>query len=533
VRAREQVRALVEHKRFQRFIIGVIIVNAVTLGLETSPSILATAGGILHAADRIALAIFVIELLLRLYAHGWRFFKDPWSIFDLIIVSIALIPATGPFSVLRALRVLRVLRLISMVPAMRRVVSGLLASVPGMASIGLLLGLVLYVAGVMATKLFGGIAPQYFGDLGTTLFTLFQTMTGEAWPEVARTVMAEAPMAWIFFVTYILVSTFAVLNLFIAVIVSGMERGVSEDLAAAEEKHAADQAARTPGSSTRSGPCGRNWPSCAPSEPAIRVSQSLPGWAGGLGPEALGDAAGQAGEAASGDGVAHGGGHAFGVVGSGDRGGQEDGRAAQFHCQGGIRRGADAGVEHDGDAGAGDDQLEVVGVADAQAGADRRAEGHDGGAPGFLQAQGQDRVVVGVGQDGEAVGDQGRGGVEQFERVGQQGAVVGDHFEFDPVGAEGLAGQAGGEDRLGGGVAAGGVGERVDAEAAQDFEDAGAAGGIDAADRHRRQLGARGDQGAFEHGQVGRATGSHDQPRRVLAAGDEQRVVHVSLPARR
>jgi voltage-gated sodium channel len=241
--SREQVRELVEHRRFQQVIIVVILINAITLGLETSPAIVADFHGLLHLIDRIALGIFVVELLLRLYAHGWRFFTDSWNIFDLIIVAIAVIPATGPFSVLRALRVLRVLRLVSMVPAMRRVVSGLLAAVPGMASIGLLLGLIIYVAGVMATKLFGHISPEYFGDLGTTLFTLFQTMTGEGWPDVARAVMAEAPMAWIFFVIYILVSTFAVLNLFIAVIVSGMERGVTDDLVEAEEKHAADQAA--------------------------------------------------------------------------------------------------------------------------------------------------------------------------------------------------------------------------------------------------------------------------------------------------
>jgi voltage-gated sodium channel len=123
------------------------------------------------------------------------------------------------------------------------VVTGLLAAVPGMAAIGALLGLIIYVAGVMATKLFGDIAPQYFDDLGTTLFTLFQTMTGEGWPDVAATVMAEAPLAWIFFVIYILVSSFAVLNLFIAVIVSAMEKQVTSDLMEAEDQHAADQAA--------------------------------------------------------------------------------------------------------------------------------------------------------------------------------------------------------------------------------------------------------------------------------------------------
>jgi len=243
VNHRDRIRALVEHKRFQQFIIWVIVVNAVTLGLETSQAVAREFGGVLHVADRVMLGIFVVELALRLFAFRWRFFRDSWNVFDLIIVGISLIPATGPFSVLRALRVLRVLRLISAVPAMRRVVAGLLAAVPGMASIGALLALIIYVAGVMATKLFGHIAPEYFGDLGTTLFTLFQTMTGEGWPDIAREVMATAPFAWIFFVIYILISSFAVLNLFIAVIVNGMEKTVTTDLVEAEEQHAADQAA--------------------------------------------------------------------------------------------------------------------------------------------------------------------------------------------------------------------------------------------------------------------------------------------------
>jgi voltage-gated sodium channel len=237
------VRALVEHKRFQQFIIWVIVLNAATLGLETSPEVATNFSGLLHVADRAMLTIFVIEVSLRLFAFGWRFFTDSWNVFDFIVVGISLLAASGPFSVLRALRVLRVLRLISAVPAMRRVVSGLLNAVPGMASIGALLGLIIYVAAVMATKLFGSISPDYFGDLGRTLFTLFQTMTGEAWPDIARDVMDEAPAAWIFFVIYILVSSFAVLNLFIAVIVSGMEKQVTDDLAEAEDRHAADQAA--------------------------------------------------------------------------------------------------------------------------------------------------------------------------------------------------------------------------------------------------------------------------------------------------
>jgi len=240
--ARERARELVESPRFQRGVIVVIVLNAITLGLETSPELEARLGGFLHFADRLALAVFVVELALRWYAAGWRFFRDPWNVFDFLVVGVSLVPAAGPLSVLRTLRVLRVLRLVSAVPSMRRVVAGLLRAMPGMASVASLLALVIFVAAVMATKLFGHIAPTYFDDLGTSLFTLFQVMTGEAWPDIARQVMAQAPMAWIFFVVYILVSSFAVLNLFIAVVVNGMEDQITDDLAETEERNAAAQA---------------------------------------------------------------------------------------------------------------------------------------------------------------------------------------------------------------------------------------------------------------------------------------------------
>jgi voltage-gated sodium channel len=239
-RTRLWARATVDRPAFQQFVIGLIVFNAVTLGLETSLTVMTMAGGLLHAVDRIVLAVFVVEIGLRLYAYGWRFWRDPWNVFDFVIVAISLVPASGPLSVLRALRVLRVLRLISVVPSMRRVVAGLLAAVPGMASISALLVLILYVSGVMATKLFGATSPEYFGDLGTTLFTLFQTMTGEAWPDVAREVMIDHPYAWLFFVVFILVSSFMVLNLFIAVVVSAMEGQVAAEVA---EQHEEEQIA--------------------------------------------------------------------------------------------------------------------------------------------------------------------------------------------------------------------------------------------------------------------------------------------------
>ncbi|NUS45085.1 MAG: ion transporter [Mycobacteriaceae bacterium] len=235
---RARIRTIVEHRRFQNFIIVVILANAATLGLETSTGFSADTHELLHAADRVAMFVFTAELALRIYGHGWKFFKDPWNVFDFVVITIALIPATGPFTILRALRVLRVLRLMAAVPAMKRVVNGLLAAIPGLVSIAALLALILYVAAVMATQMFRHAAPEYFDDMGTSLFTLFQTMTGEAWPDVARTVMHEEPVAWLFFVVYIVVSTFAVLNLFIAVIVSGLEHQHAEE-AALENSQAA------------------------------------------------------------------------------------------------------------------------------------------------------------------------------------------------------------------------------------------------------------------------------------------------------
>lgn len=236
---RGRVLALVESSPFQRSIIVLIVLNAIVLGLETSPAVTAAWGPQLHAIDNAMLAVFVVELLLRLFAHRGAFFRDPWSVFDLVIVAIALVPASGPLAVLRALRVLRVLRLVSASKSMRGVVGALLGALPGMGSIAALLALVLYVAAVMATKLFGAISPDYFGSLGGSLFTLFQIMTMEGWADIARDIMAQAPFAWIFFLVFILVSTFTVLNLFIAVVVNAMQEQVADELREEEGAHAA------------------------------------------------------------------------------------------------------------------------------------------------------------------------------------------------------------------------------------------------------------------------------------------------------
>ncbi|WP_422039778.1 ion transporter [Roseibium sp.] len=221
---RNQVKALVTSRNWEFCIIGIIMLNAVTLGLETSPWMMDRFGALLITIDRIILGIFVVELILRLYAHGLKFFKDPWSLFDFAIVGIALVPSTGPMSVLRSLRILRVLRLISVVPSLRRVIGGLIAALPGMGSIVVLMALVFYVFAVMATKLFGETFPDWFGDLGASLYTLFQIMTLESWSMgIVRPVMEVYPLSWLFFVPFILCTAFTVLNLFIGIIVSAMQ----------------------------------------------------------------------------------------------------------------------------------------------------------------------------------------------------------------------------------------------------------------------------------------------------------------------
>ncbi|MDX1718411.1 MAG: ion transporter [Anderseniella sp.] len=222
---RAKLATLVANPLFERFIIAVIVVNAITLGLETSPWWMERVGPVLMFIDKLCLAIFVAEIAARLTANFTGFWRDPWRIFDFTIVAIALMPATGAFSVLRAFRILRVLRLISQFKAIRRVVTGLLSAIPGMGSIVLLLGLIFYIFAVIATKLFAGSFPDWFGSIGESAYTLFQIMTLESWSMgIVRPVMEQYPLAWMLFVPFIIVTSFTVLNLFIGVIVDAMQR---------------------------------------------------------------------------------------------------------------------------------------------------------------------------------------------------------------------------------------------------------------------------------------------------------------------
>ena len=217
----------------------VIAINAATLGLETWPVAMHAAGPLIEAIDRIALWIFTLEITAKLLVFRSRFFRDGWNVFDFSIVAIAWVPAAGALSVLRALRILRALRLISVVPQMRTVIGALFRALPGMGSIVAVLVLIFYVAAVMTTKLFGAAFPEWFGTVGESMYSLFQIMTLESWSMgIVRPVMDVYPYAWVFFVPFVIVTSFAVLNLFIALIVNSMQSAHVEDREAARAEAA-------------------------------------------------------------------------------------------------------------------------------------------------------------------------------------------------------------------------------------------------------------------------------------------------------
>ena len=234
---RARLRAFLEEDRVINAIMALIIFNAITLGIGTSDWAQANFGTLLNIIDKTVLTIFVIELLLKLYAYGLSFFRNSWNIFDLFVVSVGLLPATAGLSALRGLRVIRALRLLSVIPQMRAVVQALLDALPGMGAVIIMISIVFYVFGVMATIMYGDAFDEWFGTLGRSLYSLFQIMTLESWSMgIVRPVMIEYPMAWAFFVPFIVITAFSVLNLFIGLLVNTMQSAVEADTEAEFEK---------------------------------------------------------------------------------------------------------------------------------------------------------------------------------------------------------------------------------------------------------------------------------------------------------
>jgi|TARA_R110002049_G_scaffold10127_6_gene50534 voltage-gated sodium channel len=227
---RARAARFADRPALQNFILGVILFNAVILGLETSDRAMAQAGPLILLLDKVCLGVFVAEIALKLYGRGMDFFRRGWSIFDFIIVGISLIPATQGLSVLRALRILRLLRVVSVAPSLRRVVEGLVNALPGMASVFLLMGVIFYIGSVMATKLFGAAFPDWFGTLARSGYSLFQIMTLESWSMgIVRPVMEVYSYAWMFFIPFIMVTTFAVVNLLVGLVVNSMQDAHHEE----------------------------------------------------------------------------------------------------------------------------------------------------------------------------------------------------------------------------------------------------------------------------------------------------------------
>ncbi|MAW08450.1 MAG: voltage-gated sodium channel [Halobacteriovoraceae bacterium] len=231
----QRLQSVLDSEGFSRFITAVILVNAITLGMETSESIMAQVGSLVHLIDNLCLMIFILEIAAKLIVRRLRFFLNGWNVFDFLIVGIALVPGAQGFSVLRALRILRVLRVISVAPSLRRVVEGFITALPGMGSVFLLMAIIFYIGSVMATKLFGPSFPEWFGNLGLSAYSLFQIMTLESWSMgIVRPVMEVYPHAWVFFVPFIMVTTFAVVNLLVGLIVNSMQ-----------DAHSAEEGERT------------------------------------------------------------------------------------------------------------------------------------------------------------------------------------------------------------------------------------------------------------------------------------------------
>ncbi|TCP40260.1 ion transporter [Rhodovulum marinum] len=227
---RDRLARLLERAATRNTIMGVILVNAVLLGMETSDRLMAQAGDVIVSLDKLCLAIFVTEIGAKLIAYRFGFFRSGWNIFDFLIVGISLVPGAQTLSVLRALRILRLLRVISVAPRLRRVVEGFITALPGMGSVFLLMGMIFYIGAVMATKLFGDSFPDWFGTLGQSAYSLFQIMTLESWSMgIVRPVMEVYPYAWAFFVPFIMVTTFAVVNLLVGLIVNSMQDAHHEE----------------------------------------------------------------------------------------------------------------------------------------------------------------------------------------------------------------------------------------------------------------------------------------------------------------
>lgn len=224
------MRKLIETKVFSDLVIVIILINGIVLGLQTYHTLPPLVLSALSWVDFFCLVFFVVELMAKLTLYRGQFFRDGWNIFDFAVIGVSLVPAAGALSILRAFRILRVLRLVSSVQSFRRVVGSLFIALPGAGAVSGLLVIIFYVSSVISTSLFGDAFPQWFGTLGRSMYSLFQIMTLESWSMgIVRPVMTIYPNAWVFFVPFIALTSFTVLNLFIGIIVEAIETAKEQE----------------------------------------------------------------------------------------------------------------------------------------------------------------------------------------------------------------------------------------------------------------------------------------------------------------
>jgi len=234
-------KKLVNAPWFGHFVLGVILFNALLVGVETSRSFYNANASLLDALNYAVLTIFVVELVVRIISyspHLHRFFKDGWNVFDFLIVVAAFLPAAGPLAtVARVARVLRVARVVSVFPELRLIVSTMLKSIPSMGHVIALAGLLIYIYGVTGTFLYRDTDPAHWGTLGRSCLTLFQVLTTEGWADIQALVLPAHPYAWLFFTSYIVIAVFVVVNLFIAVVTNNLQSVKLDDLRESDTKN--------------------------------------------------------------------------------------------------------------------------------------------------------------------------------------------------------------------------------------------------------------------------------------------------------
>jgi len=239
VNMQKLAQGLVAHRAFEYFIIGVILFSAVLIGLETVESIAAVYGDWIHLGNRLVLAIFILEAVLKMVAVAPNlrlYFGNGWNLFDFTIILLALLPSTGQLAMLaRLARLLRVLRLITAIPELRLIVATLMRSIPSMGNIMLLMGVIFYIYAVAGQQLFHEHDPEHWGNIGISLLSLFRIVTLEDWTDLMYTAMEMNVYSWIYFVSFVIVGTFVIVNLFIAVVINNLEEAKAERLAELRE----------------------------------------------------------------------------------------------------------------------------------------------------------------------------------------------------------------------------------------------------------------------------------------------------------